>query len=522
MNKYIGQPVQSCPNILERLIKRVWFILYILSILIPTAQAGEVSGVIGTGGGLVGVVVAAPTQNTTLSTSFSEQFSGSQLDLSKWTVSKDYNTSGNEYSLQNNKLRVSFPGGTNGFMGQPMVLSFYPKYEFTSENISVRTTMTEIARSKVDGQKDNSGGSLCLKRDDSALCIGVHGNYSGYHPDPNFPGWNYYNTYVGHRIAIYVTGGGNVTYYKEIQLDLNTLYSFDFKIFNNSGVWSVAYKDVNSSNWIPFSIPAFAPKSIIGYKSYIQTHTGDGGYTYKTGSITMDFSNFAIGTPVSNVSLTVNTPIHGEVTATGITCGTDCTENYPINTPVTLAAKPASNFAVDSWIGCNASADKQTCQVTMDAAKSVNVTFKQITVTPPALLSPLAPQCVEYQANYSLKTKTLVLPVVTLSSTTSLMKVSTGKTELLKVTMPLAPKSETQFRVSAFEVVTSTVQLKSECPVSTYVAAEERAYIPAIGIPITVTLGGKTIETGKAFYQATLKWLSTTGLFEIETVKPLQ
>jgi len=517
MNKYVGQQARSRLNATNRSLKWLWQITFLFVVFTPMTYtyAGEYTGSIG------GIVLpSTPTQNTSYTTLFSEQFSGSQLNLSNWTVTTDYNTTGNEYSLQNGKLRVSLAGGTDGYMGKSMVLSFYPKYNLQSNDVSIRTTMTEISRNKVDGYKDNSAGNLCLNRDDSFLCIGIHGNYSGYHPDPT-SGIGY-NIYVGHRIATYVVGGGRVTYYKEVQLNLSTLYSYDFKIYNNNGIWATAYKDVNSSNWNTFNMSAFAPSSIVGYKPYLQTHTGDGGDTRKTGSIVMDFSNFAIEGSTPNVALTVNQPSNGEVTATGIVCGNDCTESYPKNTPITLTAKSAQGFIVDNWTGCVASADKQTCQVVMDAAKTVGVTFKSTVVSPPTTLPAFSPQCVAYQAEYSLKTKTLTLPIVTLSSTTSLMNVPTGKTELLKVVMPLAYKSETQFRVGSFEVVTGTIQLKPECPVPTYVATEERAYVPAIAIPITVTLGGKTIETGKAFYQATLKWLSTTGLFEIETVKPLQ
>ncbi len=248
--------------------------------------------------------------------------------------------------MQNSKLRVSLAGGTDGYMGKAMGLSFYPKYDLQSNDVSVRTTMTEISRNKVGGYKDNSGAHLCLKRDVSFLCIGIFGNYSGYNPDPAYPGWAYYNTYVGHRIAMYVVGGGNVTYYKEVKLDLNTLYSYDVKIYNNNGTWAVAYKDVSSSNWNSFNMSVFAPSSIVGYKPYIQTVTGDGGDTRQTGSIAMDFSNFAIENSLPNVTLP------------------------PVECPKSFTQTDLDNARSVGYQAGLAAAPKGFTQVELDAAKS--------------------------------------------------------------------------------------------------------------------------------------------------------
>lgn len=227
-------------------------------------------------------------------TLFSDQFSGSQLDSSKWNVVALEGTTGNEYSIQDSKLRVSLPGGTDGYMGQGMVLQFFPRHTLQSNDVSIRVSLAEISRNRIDGNKDNSGGGLCLRKDSSNyLCITILGNYSGYHPDPAYPGWTYYNTYTGHRIAIDSSQDG-IRNHQEVQLDLNRLYSHDLKIYNNSGVWAISYKDSTSSNWNSINISTFTPASIANYSPYFYTWTGDGGYTRKTGSITMDFSNFVI------------------------------------------------------------------------------------------------------------------------------------------------------------------------------------------------------------------------------------
>lgn len=58
----------------------------------------------------------------------------------------------------------------------------------------------------------------------------------------------------------------------------------------------------------------------------------------------------------------------------GIDCGDDCSEPYPIGTPVTLAAAPASGSIFTGWTGCE-SVDGTTCQVTVTAAALVSVRF---------------------------------------------------------------------------------------------------------------------------------------------------
>jgi hypothetical protein len=52
-----------------------------------------------------------------------------------------------------------------------------------------------------------------------------------------------------------------------------------------------------------------------------------------------------------------------------------CSGIAPINSTVTLSAVPAAGSAVSGWRNCAASADKLTCKVTMNAAKTVTATF---------------------------------------------------------------------------------------------------------------------------------------------------
>ncbi|GAB0057332.1 hypothetical protein SIID45300_01657 [Candidatus Magnetaquicoccaceae bacterium FCR-1] len=87
--------------------------------------------------------------------------------------------------------------------------------------------------------------------------------------------------------------------------------------------------------------------------------------------------------PLNN-TMTVATTGNGSVSSVpaGITCQTDCTENYSAGTYVTLTAAPASDSVFNGWSGaCTGSG---TCSVFMTAAKSVTANFKLINSPPTA------------------------------------------------------------------------------------------------------------------------------------------
>ncbi len=116
------------------------------------------------------------------------------------------------------------------------------------------------------------------------------------------------------------------------------------------------------------------------------TTAGDNGAQF-----TVVVSNSA-GSVISNAAtLTVNVPRFtltvtnenglgsGSVTSnpTGINCGSACVASYVSGTTVILTAHPNLLSAVASWAGCNAvSADRTTCIVNMNAARSVIISFK--------------------------------------------------------------------------------------------------------------------------------------------------
>ena len=80
-------------------------------------------------------------------------------------------------------------------------------------------------------------------------------------------------------------------------------------------------------------------------------------------------------TPPSPHTLTVAAPTNGSVTSSpaGINCPGDCSEVFPSGQVVTLTPSPGAHYVLDQWGGdCSGSG---TCQVTMDADRSVSAAF---------------------------------------------------------------------------------------------------------------------------------------------------
>ncbi len=97
------------------------------------------------------------------------------------------------------------------------------------------------------------------------------------------------------------------------------------------------------------------------------------------GVVTMIGTKVCIATYVlkaNQETLTVTKDGSGTGTVTssppGIDCGSDCTENYDVNTEVTLTATPDTGFVFLSWGG---DPDCSDGVVTMDANKTCNATF---------------------------------------------------------------------------------------------------------------------------------------------------
>jgi chitodextrinase len=75
-------------------------------------------------------------------------------------------------------------------------------------------------------------------------------------------------------------------------------------------------------------------------------------------------------------TLTVTLSGSGVVTSVpaGIDCGTDCTEDYPRGTSVTLTAAAAGGYHFNTWSG-DCTGNAVTCSLTMTGARNVGATF---------------------------------------------------------------------------------------------------------------------------------------------------
>jgi uncharacterized repeat protein (TIGR02543 family) len=98
------------------------------------------------------------------------------------------------------------------------------------------------------------------------------------------------------------------------------------------------------------------------------TGTGDCNVTMNTDlSVTAVFQEL--------YTLTASRSGSGTITSTpsGINCGFDCTEDYLLNTQVTLIVTPDPGWGFSGWSG--ACAGTGACDLTMNGPKSVNATF---------------------------------------------------------------------------------------------------------------------------------------------------
>jgi hypothetical protein len=106
------------------------------------------------------------------------------------------------------------------------------------------------------------------------------------------------------------------------------------------------------------------------------TVTDDQGATSQAvKSITVESASGG-NTGSNNQNLTVYAQTGGKVISTGINCGDDCNEAYPLGSTVTLWATPDAGYTFKSWaIDCIAETS-DTCTVTMDADKTVGAAFE--------------------------------------------------------------------------------------------------------------------------------------------------
>lgn len=227
-------------------------------------------------------------------------------------------------------------------------------------------------------------------------------------------------------------------------------------------------------------------------------------------------------------TLTVTTPTDGSVSNDKITCGTVCTADYALNTPVTLTALPASqDFAASAWQGCDTvSTDKLSCQVTMNGAKNVSVTFSKVPATTSgsgstATNQPQTTKMTDCDPVYDAKSKSFMVYVI-LPLQNSMNGADTGLFNMFKAT--LKEVYNKPYHYTAPTVVVADPQPKVECQPEIALITTNgsvKVHIPHVAVPEYTTVGAKQIQTGNALYEVDLKWMEADKNFMLETVKRL-
>jgi C1A family cysteine protease len=104
------------------------------------------------------------------------------------------------------------------------------------------------------------------------------------------------------------------------------------------------------------------------YRYRVRAYNAEGDSVYS--------NTAAATTPVIQRTLTVGKSGTGSgtVAATGISCGTDCSETYTDGTSVTIIATANTGSVFTSWTGCD-SVNGSTCSVTITANRSITAVF---------------------------------------------------------------------------------------------------------------------------------------------------
>ena len=134
----------------------------------------------------------------------------------------------------------------------------------------------------------------------------------------------------------------------------------------------------------PLSMPAVAGSHNIGLSFFLIA--GHSGWTETiTGYVPV---TVAPSYPLT-VSLKGNGTGSVSSSPAGISCGSDCTENYLSGTNVTLTAAPSGGSVFGGWSG-DCSGSSLICSVSMQGARTVSATFVQPTSPTTKTIEPLA------------------------------------------------------------------------------------------------------------------------------------
>jgi hypothetical protein len=145
------------------------------------------------------------------------------------------------------------------------------------------------------------------------------------------------------------------------------LVSISYSAGNVSGSVVTDLPDRGYFDWIVPDIPTSNLLLTITYKT-------NAGVLISSSTLAKGTATTAYPVLAGVFTLSVSKTGGGTVTASGISCGTGCSQSYASGTAVTLTASADFAWTFSGWSGaCSGSAS--TCTLTMDAAKSVVATF---------------------------------------------------------------------------------------------------------------------------------------------------
>ncbi|MFZ4440039.1 MAG: SUMF1/EgtB/PvdO family nonheme iron enzyme [Syntrophales bacterium] len=158
-----------------------------------------------------------------------------------------------------------------------------------------------------------------------------------------------------------VTGPGTLSFYWKVSSELN----HDFFAVYLDGV--VKYSWSGSTSWYKSVLTIPAGTHTVKWE-YVKDSTLSSGQD-------AGWVDNVVFTPTAAYLLTASKTGSGTITSSpaGISCGSDCTENYYSGTAVTLTATPDAGWYFTGW--GDACSGAGSCTITMSAAQSVSATF---------------------------------------------------------------------------------------------------------------------------------------------------
>ena len=161
---------------------------------------------------------------------------------------------------------------------------------------------------------------------------------------------------VLHQLSVSRSGNGSGRVYDSSSAGIDCGNSCSANLPADSSVTLVAEPGIGSTltGWSNGGCPTTDLSCIL-------TMSGDQSVT----------ANFALLQYALNVSKSGN----GTITGNGINCGTSCSVLLDHGTAVSLTATPASGYLFSSWSGDCTTISGNTCQATMDKARTISATF---------------------------------------------------------------------------------------------------------------------------------------------------